>query len=212
MDRDDLRRNFLAFTDRAFEFLPPMENPRILDIGCGTGVPTLRLAELTDGQIVGLDSDKEALETLRARADSLGISDRIEVRVGSLEEIPFEDGSFDLLWCEGAVFALGFRESLRSWRRLLKPRGCLVVHDEAGDLGEKSLAVREEGYTLLGHFEIPEQVWWDDYYALADVELELAEEIRQFQIRPEQFRSAFFVLRLKGFVNLSEIHGETRDP
>jgi len=200
MDRDDLRRNLLGFTDRAFEFLPPLEKPRVLDIGCGTGVPTLRLAELTGGQIVGLDSDREALETLRARAEALGISGRIEVRAGSLEEIPFEEGSFDLLWCEGAVSVLGFRESLQSWRRLLKPGGYLVVHDEAGDIGGKNLAVREEGYTLLGHFEISEQVWWDEYYALADVELELelAEEISQFRARPEQFRSAFFVLRLNG--------------
>ncbi len=197
MDRDDLRRNFIRFTDRAFGLLPPMEHPRILDIGCGTGVPTVRLAELTDGQIVGLDSDRETLETLRGRAGDLGISDRIEVRAGSLDEIPFEDGSFDLLWCEGAVFALGFRESLRSWRRLLKPGGCLVLHDQAGDVGEKILAVREEGYTLLGHFEVPERVWWDDFYALADGELGLAEEISQFQARPEEFRSAFFVLRLE---------------
>ena len=198
MDRDDLRRNLLGFTDRAFDLLPPMESPRVLDIGCGTGVPTLRLAELTGGWIVAMDSDREALETFRDRVDGLEISDRIEVRAGTLEEIPFEDGSFDLLWCEGAASVLGFRESLRSWRRLLKPGGCLVVHDEAGDVGEKSMVVREEGYTLLGHFEISEQVWWDDYYALADVELklDLAEEISQFQARPEQFRSAFFVLRL----------------
>jgi SAM-dependent methyltransferase len=198
MDQDDLRRNLLGFTDRAFDFLPPMEKPRVLDIGCGTGVPTLRLAELTGGQIVGLDSDREALEILRARVEALGISDRIEIRAGFLEEIPFEDGSFDLLWCEGAVSALGFRESLRSWRRLLKPGGYLVLHDEAGDVGGKSMVVREEGYSLLGHFEISEQVWWDDYYALADeeLELELAEEISQFMAGPEQFRSAFFVLRL----------------
>ena len=199
MDRDEMRKRFLRFTDRAFNLLPPMECPRILDIGCGTGVPTIHLAALTGGQIVGLDSDEEALETLRARAKALGISDRVEALRGFLEDIPFQDGSFDLLWCEGAVSVLGFRESLREWRRLLAPGGCLVLHDEAVDIVVKRLTAREEGYTLLGDFEVSEQVWWDEYYALADVgsDPDLADEISQFKARPEMFRSAFFVLRLR---------------
>lgn len=198
MDRDDLRKNLLRFTDRAFGLLPPMDGPRILDLGCGTGLPTLRLAALTGGQIVALDSDREALGVLKARAEVLGFAERIEIRSGSVEDLPFADGSFDLIWCEGAVFALGFRDSLKAWRRLLSPGGCLVVHDEAGDIDDKLLAVGEEGYALLGHFEVPEQVWWDDFYALADVEMDLAGEISQFQAQPERFRSAFFVLQWEG--------------
>jgi ubiquinone/menaquinone biosynthesis C-methylase UbiE len=195
VDQDDLRSNLLRFTERAFELLPPMESPRILDIGCGTGLPTLRLAELTGGQIVGLDLDSEALETLRSRAVEQGLSDRVEVRVGALEEIPFEDCSFDLVWCEGAINELGFRESLRRWRRLLKPHGCMGLHDEAGDVDGKLSAAQEEGFALLGHFEISEQVWWDEYFALADEEMGLEAEIQRFQREPEKFRSAFFVLR-----------------
>lgn len=197
MRHDRIRKNLLRFTDRAFDLLPPMTKPRILDIGCGSGVPTLRLAERTEGRIVGLDWDEEALKTLRERIERLGLSDRVEVRAGPLEDIPYEDGSFDIVWSEGAVSVLGFGESLRSWRRLLKSGGCMVLHDEVGDVDEKLRAVRDQGFELLGHFEIPEQVWWDDFYALADVEMDLAEEISLFQVRPERFRSAFFVLRLE---------------
>lgn len=195
MGRDDLRANFLRFTEKAFGLLSPMDRPRILDLGCGTGVPTLRLAALSGGQVVALDSDEEALGVLRAGAERLGLAGRIEVRAGSVEDVPFADGSFDLLWCEGAVFPLGFRGSLRSWRRLLKPGGCMVLHDEAGDIEEKLATAVSEGYVVLGHFEIPPQVWWDEYFALADEDPELAGEISRFHTEPERFRSAFFVLQ-----------------
>lgn len=197
MDRDELRSNLIRFTERAFEFLPPMEEPRILDIGCGSGIPTLRLAELSGGHVVGLDSDRDALEVLQARAKASGMGERIEARHGSLEDIRFQDGSFDLIWCEGAVHELGFRESIRRWRRLLGPGGCMALHDEAGDVAEKLRNVEEEGFILLGSFEVSEQIWWDEYFALADGELDLSEEIELFRIQPERFRSAFFVLQLE---------------
>jgi ubiquinone/menaquinone biosynthesis C-methylase UbiE len=175
-----------------------MTGPRILDLGCGTGVPTLRLAELTDGLIVGLDSDRDALEVLRARVEELGLGERVQVREGTLQEIPFDDQSFDLLWCEGAFWVMGFRESLRAWRRLLKPGGFLVGHDEAGELSEKVQIVEEEGFVLLEHFEISEDVWWEEYFSLAGDDPELAEEVSRFREHPEEFRSAFFLLRLEG--------------
>ena len=124
------------------------------------------------------------------------MGERVEARHGSLEDIRCEGGSFDLIWCEGAVHELGFRESLRRWRRLLKPGGCMALHDEAGDVQEKLRIAEEEGFVPLGHFDIPEQVWWDEYFALVDVESEMSEEVELFRLHPERFRSAFFVLQL----------------
>jgi ubiquinone/menaquinone biosynthesis C-methylase UbiE len=193
--RDALRENLLPYLDRAWAFLPPLSQPRVLDVGCGTGVATLRLAELTDGVIIALDIDEEALGALRARFDRRGLSHRIQTLLGSLTEIPFTDSSFDIVWCEGALFVLGFPESLRAWRRLLRAGGFLVAHDEAEDVDAKLRAVRAEGYDLLGHFEIPEQVWWSQYYGRAQAATELAEDIRRFRQEPQRFRSAYFVLQ-----------------
>lgn len=192
--RDELRENLLPFLERAWALLPRLSRPRILDIGCGTGVPTLRLAELTDGRIIALDVDEEALGALRARFERHGLSQRVET-LTSLTEIPIGDWIFDVVWCEGALFVLGFRESLRAWKQLLRPRGFLVAHDEAGDVDAKLRAVREEGYEVLGHFEIPEDVWWSEYYGRAEAEVELAEDIRRFRRNPKRFRSAYFVLQ-----------------
>jgi SAM-dependent methyltransferase len=195
--RDHLRRNFLRFSERAWSLLPPMTDPRILDIGCGTGLPTLRLAELSGGSVVGLDRDPEALTILQNRAADRGLSHRVTMERGSLAEIPFEDASFDVVWCEGALDVLGFRESLRAWRRLLKPGGCMVFHDQAGDVEGKLRLAREDGCFVLGSFEVPETVWWDEYFALAEEDPELAGEIQRFRADPSQFRSAFFAFLLE---------------
>lgn len=48
--------------------LPRLDNPRIMDVGCGTGVVTIELARLSGGSIVGVDTDKLALDKLQLMA------------------------------------------------------------------------------------------------------------------------------------------------
>ena len=209
LTRDELRGNLLRFTEAAFHLLPDMNHPRILDIGCGSGVPTVRLLELSDGEVIGLDNDPRALAALKERAKARGVDHRLKIQLGSLDSISFEDQSFDLLWCEGALRVLGFRDSLRGWRSLLRPGGYLVAHDEAGDTLEKLRTAEAEGYTVQGFFIVSEEVWWNEYYALAEARLasgedadlpmgenaEIAQEIAFFRQNPQRSRSAFFVLK-----------------
>ena len=60
LDRDQFRANLLAYTRRAYRMLPHLAKPRILDIGCGTGVSTLELARISDGDLVAVDIDQDA--------------------------------------------------------------------------------------------------------------------------------------------------------
>ena len=193
--RDELRANLLRFTDRAFGMLPVQEAPRILDLGCGTGVPTLRLAEISGGWVVGLDNDRDALGVLKEEAEARGLSDRVETRLGSVEHVPFPEGSFDVIWCEGAVAVLGFRRSLRSWRRLLNVGGSMVLHDEAGDVEEKLKIAAGEGFRILGHFEIPAHVWGGEFFGPAEGDPALEAEVQEFRLHPDRCRSAFFVVQ-----------------
>ena len=42
--KDAVRERLSKFTAKAFQMLPKLDRPRILDVGCGSGVPTLKLA------------------------------------------------------------------------------------------------------------------------------------------------------------------------
>jgi ubiquinone/menaquinone biosynthesis C-methylase UbiE len=175
----------LGFTRKAFQMLPPLDRPRILDIGCGQGGPTLELARLSGGHVTGLDTDPSALEELARRADEEGLSDHIQIVHGSMFDMNFADGSFDVIWAEGSLNILGFEKALREWRRFIRPRGFLVVHEMAWlrpdppseiagcwqmaypgirTVSEYAEQVPDQGYELVGHFALPEDFWWEDYY------------------------------------------------
>ena len=71
---------------------------RILDLGCGTGEVTLRLAEhYPDAQILGVELDPDHVARARARCAPHG--SRVEVRVGDAYDLEVEPASFDLVVC-----------------------------------------------------------------------------------------------------------------
>jgi len=97
--------------------LPP--SPRILDAGCGTGRNLAEFAHL--GPAVGVDFSPEAVEFCRRR----GLAG---VQVAPVEELPFEDGSFDLIFATDVIEHLDDdRRALAELRRVAAPGARLVV-------------------------------------------------------------------------------------
>jgi ubiquinone/menaquinone biosynthesis C-methylase UbiE len=173
------------YTRKAFRMLPKIEKARILDIGCGPGGPTMELARLSDGHVIGLDIHQPFLDKLRQKIEEAGFSDRVQAIKGSMLEMNFEEESFDIIWSEGSIYIIGFEKGLKEWRRLLKPRGFLVVHEmiwlepdpprEIEDYwkevypGIKTIqedleSISRCGYKVIGHFPLPEDAWWEEYY------------------------------------------------
>lgn len=163
LQKDRLRERFNKYTRKAFQMLPELDNPKILDIGCGTGVPTMELARLSNGQITGLDISQPLLDELKRKAEKAGFSDRVKTVKCSLFEMDFPDESVDIIWAEGSIAVIGFERGLKAWRRLLKSRGFLVVHDEIGNLQKNLELISRCGYELFGHFTVTEETWWRDY-------------------------------------------------
>jgi ubiquinone/menaquinone biosynthesis C-methylase UbiE len=211
--KDRIRKRLLKYTRRAFRMLPKLDKPRILDIGCGSGVPTMELARLSDGEIVALDVDQDMLEVLRRNAEKAGLSNRVNIMNCSLFDMKFPDESFDIVWAEGSISVIGFKKGLQQWKRLLKLGGFMVVHDERGDVGEKLEQVSSCGYELLGYFELDEKTWWAEYFAplekliletrkkFADSAVvhkglnEAQREMDMFKENPERNSSVCFVMR-----------------
>ncbi len=213
LDEDGLRAVFLEYTRRAYRMLPGLVRPRILDVGCGSGVPTIELAKLSGGEVIGLDVDKLLLDRLGEKIRKEGLGGRVRTVRCSMHEMDFPDESFDVIWSEGSIFEIGFERGLREWRRLLKPGGFLVVHDEEKNLAEKLRLIADCGYGLLGHFTLPGDVWWSEYFKPLEKQiLELEEryvgrpealkelvskknEAAMVKNSPQDFGSVFFIMQ-----------------
>ena len=212
-EKERMRESLLEYTRQAFDMLPPLDKPRVLDIGCGSGAPTLELARLTGGKVTGIDIDRAALEFLREKIVKAGLQDRVDAQYCSAAEIKFPDESFDLVWSEGCIHIIGFERGLREWQRLVRPGGYLVLHDESLGLKKKLEQIPRFGYEIIGYFELDKEVWWDEYFGPLDrfISEILSEdagdkkvlnllkqdrtEIDNFGKHPERYCSVFFVLR-----------------
>lgn len=211
-DRDTFRANLLKYTRKAFEMLPALDKPRILDIGCGTGLPAIELARLSGGDIIGIDIDQIALDKFARRAEEAGLVDRVRVRNLSLLEMDFPNESFDVIWAEGSINVVGFEKGLKEWGNLLKPNGFLVVHDELKGRERKLELIAECGFKLLGEIELPVEVWQKEYLEPMKREVERAEgrgedkdigkeletsrkEIEMFRKNPTAWASVFFIVQ-----------------
>lgn len=158
---------------------------RVADIGCGTGASTMVLARELDAHVTAVDMIPEFLQTLDDVADHEGLSDRVTTQAASMESPPFEDGSLDAIWSEGAIYAMGFERGIRTWRRFLKPNGILAVSEltwftrrrpkslerhwrreypEVDTASAKMTVLEDSGYAPLGYFTLPDRCWMENYY------------------------------------------------
>jgi SAM-dependent methyltransferase len=208
--RDRIRKRLLKYTRKAFRMVPKMDRPLILDIGCGSGISTQELARLSRGQVIGIDIDQSALDKFTRRIKGTGLTDQIQVINCSMFDMDFPDGSFDLVWAEGSIYAIGFE-----WKQLLKPGGSMMVHDEQGNIKEKLEQISNCGYELLGYFTLSEETWWTEYFAPLEklvnetrtkhpYDRSVLEEIQQAQAEldmyrkyPERNSSVCFVMKKK---------------
>ena len=164
---------------------PDPSGLRILDLGCGNGAPTIQLAKHLDGTIVAVDNHEPFLIELRRRAEAEGVSDKIRTSLSDMREFTTRGGVFDLIWSEGALFAMGFRDAMAACRKLLVPGGLMAVSEltwfrpdppvECRDFftaayppmtdNAANLATIEScGYEVLEHFALPESTWLESFY------------------------------------------------
>mgnify|MGYP001037014457 CR=1 FL=1 len=160
-------------------------NPNILDIGCGPGMQTIELAENMNGKIYAIDIHKPFLDRLLETTIHKNVSHKIEAKEMSMFSLEFEEDNFDVIWCEGAIFIIGFEKGIQEWKKYIKKGGYLVVseiswlrkdipeepknyweHDypEIKGIVDNMRIIEKQGYLPVGHFVIPEKGWWEDYY------------------------------------------------
>ncbi|MFI7101304.1 class I SAM-dependent methyltransferase [Streptomyces sp. NPDC050161] len=130
---------------------------RILDVGSGPGVTTCLLARaFPEAEVVAVDSSEPLLARARARADRLGLADRVRTHIAELPDgldaptvsgdgsgsadrpVSGPVGDADLIWTSKALHHVGDQQrAVAALARHLRPGGLLAVSE--GGLAPRSL-------------------------------------------------------------------------
>lgn len=133
-----------------------------LEVACGSGGVTLRMAAETGAACTGVDINVHGIEAASQRAARDGLALASFQVADATAPLPFPDGSFDALFCNDSINHLRGRSSvLRDWHRVLKPGGRVLFTDPivvTGQLSNEEIRVRSSIgfflFTPLGHNEL----------------------------------------------------------
>ena len=173
-------------TLKALSFIDNLNNESsIIDIGCGTGGQTITLAQNSPGKITGIDLFPAFIEIFNSNAEKLNLQDRVKGIAGSMENLPFNENEFDLIWSEGAIYNIGFERGVNEWKKFLKPGGYLAVteacwftesrpeeidgywqaaYPEIDTISNKVNIMQKAGYVPVAVFTLHENCWLENYY------------------------------------------------
>jgi ubiquinone/menaquinone biosynthesis C-methylase UbiE len=169
----------LHFVDNLTEY------SSIADIGCGTGGQTMILAHNAPGKITAIDLSPEYIKRLNKNAEQLNLQHKVNGIVGSMDNLPFREEEFDLIWSEGAIYNIGFERGLNEWRIFLEQGGYIAVtentwftserpaeiqkfwqkaYSEIDTISNKVVQMQKAGYMPVAAFVLPENCWTEHYF------------------------------------------------
>jgi len=173
-------------TKKALEFIDNLDNnSQIADIGCGTGGQTRVLARNAPGFITGIDLFPKFVDIFNQKVKKEGLEDRVKAIVGDMEKLAFQEEELDLLWAEGSIYNIGFKEGMSEWKRFIKKGGHIAVTEACwftlerpeeidkfwklnypgiDTIGNKILQMEETGYVPIASFILPENCWQEHFY------------------------------------------------
>jgi len=176
---------------KALSFLDILNGiSRVADLGCGTGGQTMVLAQNVTGNIIGVDRIPSFINVFNNNAKKLNLQNRVNGIVGSIENLPFQKGEFDLIWSEGVIDSIGFKKGLSYWNGFIKKNGYIAVTcpswftDERpaeiekfwvdavqglDTIGHNISTMQKAGYDFVAAFTLPEKCWTDNYFIPREV-------------------------------------------
>ncbi len=205
--RDLCRMQLVKYLEQVLTDLPEFNNPKILDIGCGSGVPTLWLAEKYTGTITAIDTDKHLLGFLEHKIQLKKTSSRIETKNVSFFDLVTEPECYDLILAEGFLNVVGFEMGFKRVIEKIKIGGYFIIHDEYKDNDQKIALIHKNNCKIVNSLHLDETIWWRDFYGQLEIEINKMEnahlrrffineikEIDQYKKNPSLFKSIYYVV------------------
>jgi len=204
--RDRCRMRLVKYLEQVLNDLPEFNNPKILDIGCGSGVPTLWLAEKYIGTITAIDTDKQLLGFLEHKIQRKKTSSKIETKNVSFFDLVTEPECYDLILAEGFLNVVGFEMGFKRVIEKIKIGGYFIIHDEYKDNDPKIALIHKNNCKIVNSLLLDETIWWRDFYAQLEIEINTMEnahlrslfineikEMDQYKKNPSLFKSIYYV-------------------
>jgi SAM-dependent methyltransferase len=169
----------------------------VLDVGCGFGLETVRLARIVGqgGRIAGIDKSADFIAEAKRRAATAGLA--IDYRAGEAQALPYADASFDNVRAERLLIYLkDWEEAVAEMKRVAKPDASLAfIEPEFGtttiNLPDRALvrrAIAHEADTAVVVSWLPGQL----YYALSDLGLRDVTVATRVVILPQDLAAIYF--------------------
>jgi arsenite methyltransferase len=131
-ERDRMLAQLTAVRDRVLAGARLRDGDAVLDAGCGTGLLTFGALDLVGdaGRLIGVDVSRDALDELRRSADEVGGASRLELRLGSVLDLPLASASVDAVVDRSVlIYVDDKRAAAREYLRVIRPGGRLSIFE-----------------------------------------------------------------------------------
>lgn len=206
--KDNCRKGLLKYLLKATSIILAFKKPLMLDIGCGSGVTTLALAENFNGSVIAVDLDTKLIFRLKEKVNEQNLSNRITILNNSLFNMKLEENQFDIIIAEGVLNVVGFEKGFLKVIKLLKKNRFFIIHDEFRNHNKKIEFIESNNCKIINSFRLDEHIWWNCYYKCLEKEIssygnknsleffkDELKEIELFKKDPSQFNSIYYVIK-----------------
>jgi SAM-dependent methyltransferase len=115
-----------------FDFLGPLADKTILDLGCGCHPTPIYFALAGAKQVIANEISPKALHYVSQMAEKFNVQDRVHTKLSPAEKLPFDDGQFDLIHGCAVLHHLDLDMAASEIVRVLKRGGKAVFVDPLG--------------------------------------------------------------------------------